>query len=193
MNRTIRYIQTYLLFAFPLVATCMIWTGSVSDSSIIGLIHEFLSWNLMLWFAVLTFFLVLIVVVPKAREHTLRRLANVKERDEREEFITGKAARVTYIATLSLMIFLFFCSVFSVSLVKFPENKTINGKHYALNFSLGYGIFEDSNMKKSEEKNRVFDSKYYSLSTPTVILILIFWQLITFTLIAKKEQVKGLK
>jgi MFS family permease len=196
MNRTIRYIQTYLLFGFPFVATCMIWGGSVNDSFIAALIHQFLSWNLMLWFAVLTFFLVLLVVAPKTREHTLRRLANIKERDEREEFITGKAARVTYISTLSLMIFLFFCSVFSVSLVKIPENQIIDGNHYKLNFTVGYGFFGESmesNMKKSDEKNKIFDSRYYSPSTPTVIIMLICWQLIAFNLIAKKEQIKGLR
>jgi hypothetical protein len=50
-----------------------------------------------------------------AQETTLRRIANIRDRDEREEFLTGQAARVSYLSTLAAGIFLLFLSAFRFS------------------------------------------------------------------------------
>src|SRR5262245_19232233 len=109
MNKTMRILQNYLIYALPLVITCMIWSTfnqkSKSNFFLVRGLWEILSWNLMAWFAILIVFLALLVIFPAVRERTLKRLANLKERDEREQYITGKASRSAYIATLSLLIF----------------------------------------------------------------------------------------
>src|SRR3990167_10072027 len=110
MNKVSRFIQNYLIFGFPFVLACMIWETIQPDiqferstSLITKALWEILSWNLMLWFGFLILFLIFVVIIPSIRERTLRRLANLQERDEREEYISGKASRVAYISTLSLM------------------------------------------------------------------------------------------
>lgn len=115
MIKFIRCVQNYLLYALPFVLICMAWGTVQTESEIlrdatflIKASWEVLSWNLMLWFAVLIMFLFLLVLIPSAREKTLIRLANLKVRDEREQFITGKAARSAYISSLSLLIVLLF-------------------------------------------------------------------------------------
>lgn len=191
MIKITRYIQTYLIFSLPLVVASMLWNNSSNNNTFLNIIHELLSWNMMLWFLVLTSFLIILVVAPRARELTLRRLANIKERDEREQYITGKASRVTYISTLSLMIFIFFLSIFSVNIHRLPDKQDINGKHHALNISLGFSLLEKSDSKRSQEKTVLFDSKIFSLSKETIIMILIGWQLIMFNWVARKEQMKA--
>lgn len=98
MSKTIRWIQTYLVLGFPFVVGLMVWItiqyekGAFSDRQVVQL-HGFfwnaLSFNLMAWFLILALFLVLLVFSARARELTIKRLANIRERDEREEQITG--------------------------------------------------------------------------------------------------------
>lgn len=193
MNKLTRYIQSYLIIGFPFVLTAMIWDNSIEGNRFVGIIQGLLSWQLMLWFSVLIVFLILLVIIPNARELTLRRLANIKERDEREEYITGKASRVTYISMLSILILLFFSSIFSVNVKKLSDNQTFHGKRWIASISLGFHLFDDRKRKSTEEGLILFDSKNMSLSKSSILLILIGWQLIMFNCVARKEQIKGIK
>lgn len=121
MNKLIRFIQNYLIIALPFVIACMIWSTVSPEeqflaeaSTLTTMIWNALSINLMGWFAILVLFLTLSVIAPSIREKTLRRLANLKERDEREQYITGQASRAAYISTLSLTLFFLFFSIFSL-------------------------------------------------------------------------------
>lgn len=192
MNKVTRYVQSYLLLGLPLVIISINWTNRDSGSTLLNALQEILNWNLMFWFLTLTLFLIFLVLAPKARELTLLRLANIKERDEREEIITGKAARVTYISTLSLLIFLFFSSIFSVYLVKLPDTKTIHGKHHALGLGLDYHLFEQPKVQQDLETKYLFNSKMFAFSKSTILIILIFWQLIIFNWVARREQIKSI-
>lgn len=203
MNKIIRYIQTYLIIGFPFVITCMLWQilgGTqkeiVKDASLITrVLWDMLGWNIMLWFAMLIVFLFLLVAIPSAREKTLRRLANLKERDEREEYITGKASRAAYIATLSLMIFFLFFSMFSFNVYSIPQDQAINGKRTAVGISFGYSLLNKPDVENTPtpKQEMLFSSKNVSLSTSSIIFILLSWQLLIFNLAARKEQMKGLQ
>lgn len=199
MNKSIRLIQSYLIVALPFVVACMIW-GTISPESMILKDATFLtkaawnvlSWNLMLWFAVLISFLIILVIAPSAREKTLKRLANLKERDEREEYITGKASRATYISTLSLMILFLFFSVFTLNIYRVPESQAINGKRGTVTIGLHFNLLDQSKMEKSPEGEILFESKDIPLSKSAIILIFLTWQLLSFNLTARKEQLRDL-
>ncbi len=191
MNKIVRYIQSYLIFGFPFMIAGIFWNNSTQKHFFIQLIQEIVSLNLILWFTALTFFLILLVLAPTARELTLRRLANIQERDEREEYITGKASRVTYISTLSLLILLFFNSIISLNITKLPDNQAINGKQHALNLNLGFNLLEKQAEKsKPQEAFILFNSTDISLSKPLTLLILIGWQLIVFNYISRREKIR---
>src|SRR5688572_13049051 len=138
--RKIRYLQSYLVFALPFVLLTMLWSHFQSEPTILQsgsgftrVMWEIFSWNLMLWFVLLFVFLLSLIFYPAARESTLKRLANIKERDERESLITGRAARKTYLSTLSLLIFLFFISTLNVDIKRVPEAQAVNGKTGVVN------------------------------------------------------------
>ena len=148
MKKCILWMQNYLLYASPLVLICIawstVWSGDVlvDASPLAKMAWEVLSWNLMLWFAVLILFLIFLVVVPDAREKTLARLANLKERDEREQFITGKAARTPYISTLSVMMLLLFISIFSLNIYRVSKQNTTDGKTGRVTIALSFALLD---------------------------------------------------
>lgn len=198
MIKVIRFIQNYLVFALPFVIGCAVWSSVRSENEILGnasvatkVLWEVLSWNLMLWFATLISFLILLVVLPDARERTLKRLANLKERDEREEYITGKASRAAYISTLSLMIFLLFISIFSLNITRVPESEAIDGKTKKLSIGLQFNLTDSPRTQTNQTGQVLFESKDIPLSKTAILFVLLGWQLVAFNLTARKEQLKN--
>lgn len=194
MNKVVRIIQNYLACALPFVIACAVWSSLRSEGDILGSasvftkgLWELLSWNLMLWFAALISFLILLVALPEARERTLKRLAGVKERDEREEYITGKASRAAYIATLSLLILLLFLSVFSLNITRAPENEAIDGKTKRLSIGLQFNMTDIPKSQTNQSGQVLFESKDLPLSKTAILFVLLSWQLVTFNLTARKE------
>jgi hypothetical protein len=194
MIKLICGFQNYLLFTLPLVIICMLW-GTFSpeqhilqDANIITKVSwELLSWNLMAWFTVLISFLVILVTVSSAREVTLKRLANVKDRDEREQHITGEASRVAYISSLSLLILFLFLSIFNLNIYRAPQSEAINGKTGTVNIGLHFDLLDRPNVVKTSPVGEIlFESKDIPLSKTGIILILLGWQLLAFYLSARK-------
>lgn len=193
MNKVFRCIQYYLIIGFPFVIACMIWHAlqpTINTES--NWLWDLLGFNIIAWFSILIVFLISLVLVPSIREKTLTRLANLNERDEREQYITGKAARSTYISTLSLIIALLFFSLFSFKLVKFPTGQEINGHGMQASINIGLQLFNQSQITSTNtsptQENVLIDTKEISLSASSVLLILLGWQLLAFHLAAKKEQ-----
>lgn len=194
MTKFIRCIQNYLLYSLPLVLICMAWGTFHPESEILKgaslftkALWEILSWNLMLWFAVLVLFLILLVIIPDVRERTLIRLANIKERDEREQYITGKASRTAFISTLSLLILLLFFSIFSLNIYKVPESKAINGKRGTVAIGLQFNLLEKARVETNSAGQVLFESKDIPFSKSAILLGLIIWQLVVFNISARRE------
>lgn len=193
MNRLIRFIHVYLLVGLPFVIACMIWSGSRSQADVLQNASlfaktswEILSWNLMIWFSVLIIFLAMLVVIPSVRENTLRRLANLKERDEREEYITGRASRAAYISTLSLIIFFLFFSLCSISVYRVPKD-TMHKENITVNIHMGFSLWEGSKPENNPEGKVLFASKDIMPSSSTILIILLAWQFLIFNYTARKE------
>lgn len=193
VNKTIKSIQNYLLIGLPFVIVSMIWSSTLSEKAILNnasiftkILWEVLSWNLMLWFLVLVIFLFMLVLVPSARESTLQRLANLKERDEREQFITGRASRTAYISTLSLMILFLFLSIFTINVHRVPVSEAINGKTGTVSIGINFDLLDDAT-KAAPSSEVLFESKDIPFSKSAIILIFIVWQLISFNVTARKE------
>ena len=143
--------------------------------------------NLIVWFSVLILFLVAMVFSPAIREGTLKRLANLRERDEREQFIVGKAARATYISTLGVMILLLFLSIFTVNVTRAPEDQAINGKRGTLTIGLNFQFFDTAKVETAPNGEVLFESNDLPLSKAALVLTLMLWQLAAFNLTARRE------
>ena len=118
MSRTMTAIKCYLVFGLPFIVLAFHWYGSPKDSSLVHIIHVLLVLNVFVWTMCLISF-----VTRCAVKLTLNRFANIKERDEREQYITGRAARVTYLSSLAIMVILFFNNMVTISFVKWPNEQ----------------------------------------------------------------------
>ena len=192
MNKLCGNLKNYLVYGAIPVLALIVWSiflrHDIAQSNVaVRALHEILSYNLMIWFVALIGYMVSLIVIPNFRENTLRYLANLKERDEREEYITAKAARSAYIATLSLTLFFLFFSLFSFHYSTLTK-VTPNQPGHSVTVSFGYKIFAESQTTQPAVQgvSPVFDSTSYALSGSTLLILLLVWQLLMFNLSARR-------
>lgn len=191
MNKFVRAIQNYLFFSFPFVISLMIW-GSIQtqredNPQVAKILWEIMAWNLMTWFVIFIGFLVSMLFVPSIRMNSLKRLANLQDRDERELKITGYAATASYISSLSLLIFLLFFSMFTFHVSRTPEVEAKDGKTKDLSINLTFDLFDEGRVESSLAGDIIAESKQIPLSKTALLLIILVWQIGSFTLYARSE------
>jgi hypothetical protein len=124
-----------------------------------------------------------LIISEPFRDHILARLTFIRERDEREAILTGKATRTTFLTSLAILIFLFFLSCFQVSVGKLSPEKAVDGKHHYISLGIGFKLLDShtSGMTKDTTENEdIFSYTCLPLSSTTLILILILWQIISY-------------
>jgi len=195
MIRLSKFIQNYLLWAFPFVAVCATWgtlvgkepTQDPNLSGFMAFMWEVLSYNLMFWFAMLMFFFLLLVIHSGVREQTLKRISNIKDRDEREEQITGRASKRAYISTFAFLIMLLFLSVFDVKISQIPTEEQVAGKTRTLSIGMGFEIFDKPEIKSSADGHVIFEAKDIPLSKSSIILLVLGWLIVSYNLNVRRE------
>ncbi len=198
MKKLLPWTQNYLLLAAPFVITIMIW-GTIQPEDEIAksnfwlsrILWEVLAWHLMFWFTTLFLFLLSLLVVPKASEKTLTQLAQIKERDEREEFITGRAAKTAFVSGLALLLFLLFISMLSLQITQLPKEQAIYGKTGTLNLGMHFNLIDQPKVEAPLAGKIVFETRDIPISKSGIILAVLVWQLLAFHLRAKKENAAG--
>lgn len=196
MDKLIRYLQNYLIYGFLFLGILILWQllqyhYDFASEGFPRHLYNILSFNFPLWFLALMVYLLLLVFVPSVRDKKLRRLANLQERDEREAYIAGKAARTAYMATFSLLLVTFIFSLLNLFVMHAPSPKT--GKPvYTFGLGIHYQVFSKPQLKTHNntdlEKFILFDSHNYALSNSTLILFLLVWQVVAFNLTTRKER-----
>ncbi len=134
------------------------------------------------------YFSIRLIVSGPFRDRTLARLACMRERDEREAMITGRATKFAFLSSLAILILLFCLSCFHVSVYRVPPEKAVGGKTGVVALGAGFDFFEHSGTDKAVDSGRknLFVYEGLPLSTPVVILILIMWQVVAFNYSARR-------
>jgi len=192
MKKFISWIQKYLVVASPVVLTMVVWSFFQSDSEIRAMnvplitgLWEVMSWSLILWFACFVTFMVLLVFRKETQEATVKLIAGMKERDEREEVIMGLAARRSFVATTALTLFLLFASCLTLSVARLPD-QTIDGKKSSL--SIGFHFSgSDTGSHPSSDGKVTFEHHDLPISKTGILLMVLVWQLCSFRMSARKE------
>lgn len=116
----------------------------------------------------------------------MARLAGIKERDEREVVVAGNAAKYSFLSTFALLLFMLVFSITTFNLEKKVVPTT--GKNGAFSIGFGMKVFDETayihEVKDGVEK---YDYKSLPLSKPFMILILMFWQIGSYHLMARRE------
>lgn len=185
-----RWIRKYLVYVAPVVLLTILWGGFqpdiANDSTTLGTLYDIASWALVLWFALLFFFSVLLAFRRETQEATVKYLAGIKERDERELAVMGAAARRTFTATTGLLVFLLFLSTMTVHIARRPNSQVTDGKHHTL--SLGFGFSPTSHERAhNADGSIIFEHYDLPLSKSALLMMILIWHVGSFRLRAKRE------
>jgi len=148
-----------------------------------NLLNSFAGFVFALWMTLSLYLSFRLIISGPFRDQVMARLTFIRERDEREAILTGKAARTTFLTSLAILIFLFCLSCFQVSVYRLPPEKAVNGKTGIVSLGIGFNLLEHSKQDKPKEiieKKDIFSYTGLPLSSTTVILILIIWQIISY-------------
>ncbi|MDB9822669.1 hypothetical protein OAC89_03120 [Deltaproteobacteria bacterium] len=136
-----------------------------------------------IWMTLSLYLSVRLMLSGPFRDQVITRITFIRERDEREAILTGKATRTTFMTSLAILIFLFFLSCFQVSIYRVPPEKAVDGKTGMVSLGLGFNLLEQSGQDTPEdtiEKEDIFSYTGLPVSSTTLILMLILWQIISY-------------
>lgn len=136
------------------------------------------------WMFLSIFLSIRLMVSGAFRDHVLARLTFIRERDEREVILTGKATKTTFLTSLAILIFLFCLSCFQVSIYRVPPEKAIDGKTGVVSLGLTCNLLETSKSAGAEDavlrSRDIFSYTGLPVSSTALILGLIIWQIFSY-------------
>jgi hypothetical protein len=143
-------------------------------------LNSFSGFVIAAWMA-LTFYLSLrLMVSGHLRSQVIARITFMRERDEREAFLTGRATKATFLTSLAILIFLFWMACFQISFYRVPPDKAIDGKTGRVSLGIGFCLLESAERERHADaiqKEYIFNYKGLPLSSQTIILLMILWQI----------------
>lgn len=178
-------IHQLLFWGFPNGVAVMIWGHFQAEAEVRALssplwlpLWHAMSWGLVLWFGVLFVFMLLLVFRKETQEATIRRVAGITERDEREEWITGMAARRSFVSSASFLIFLLFFSCLQLKWAKNPDQSLSPAKS-ALTIGFGMGSTEPGQTQLGDG-TVIHEYSGIPGSKSSLILLVLVWQVVAF-------------
>ena len=158
--------------------------GVVNHANIyLKLLNSFSGLVFALWMTLSLYLSVRLMVSGPFRDQVISRLTFIRDRDEREALLTGKATRTSFLTSLAILIFLFCLSCFQVSIYRLPPEKAVDGKTGIASLGLAFNLLEQSKQDASSEtieRKDIFSYTGLPVSSTAVILMLIVWQIISY-------------
>ncbi len=154
--------------------------NAVHPSAGAKMLNAFSGLVFAVWLVLCLYVCVRLLVSEQFRDKVLAKLTFMKERDEREVVLTGRAARTTFLTSLAILIFLLFLSCFQVSLYRVPPEKAVDGKTGMATISFTVKLLEDTqrnNENGTSQNYNLFSYVGLPLTGTAVILLLIVWQI----------------
>lgn len=190
MKRFDSILQKTFLFGLPIVIGLAFFAAAYNAGKIDHSMQLFVQfYNLcgfvfVLWM-ILTLSLVFrLVVSADFRESVLMRITFIRERDEREEMLTGQAAKTTFLLSIAVLLFFLCLSCFQISVYRVPIEKAVNGKTGVLSLGIGFEMFDQQDGSKTGvvKQEDILSYTALPLTNTAVILFLIIWQVMMFNL-----------
>jgi len=189
MKRLDSLLLKVFLYGLPLVVALAVLLypyrlGIVTHAAgYVKLLYNIAGFIFAFWMMLSIYLSVRLMVSGWLRDKALAKLTFMRERDEREVVLTGKATKTTFLTSLAILIFLFCLSCFQVSIYRVPPEKAVNGKTVVVSLDLGFNLLERSGQAKPDDAIQKKDILSYTslpVSSTTVILVLILWQIISY-------------
>lgn len=177
------------LYGLPIIVILAIFSYSCdfrtidSASTYIRLLYNFAGIMFASWMLLSIYLGVRLIFSGTFREKVLTKLAFIKESDEREVTLTGKAAKTTMLTTIAILIFLFCLSCFQISVYRLPPEQAIDGKSKVISLDLKFELLErlpEDASKEYIQKQTILAYTGLPISSSSIILGLIIWQIIAY-------------
>lgn len=178
------------LYGLPIVILLAIffyyYTGnenSASANSFLYQLYNLAGFMFGLWMLLSIYLGIRLMISGEFRESVLSKLTLIKERDEREVMLSGKAAKTTMLTTMAILIFFFCLSCFQVSVYNLPPEKAIDGKSKVVTLGLTFSLMEQNPVEYSKEvvqKQSIINYSGLPVSRSAIIFALILWQIIAY-------------
>lgn len=142
------------------------------------LLYNFSGLIFAVWMMLTIYLSVRLMISEPFRDTVLSKLTFLKERDEREVILTGKATKTVFLTSLAVLIFLLFLSCFQVSIYRVPPEKAVDGKTGFVSLGVGFDLLEKS--KVTRQERNIFSYTGLPVSNTALILGLIILQIATY-------------
>lgn len=195
MKRLDSMLLKVFLYGLPVVAVLAIFSyfysaGVVNhDTGYARLLNSFGGLVFAMWMTLSIYLSARLMVSGPFRDQVITRITFIRERDEREVILTGKATKTTFLTSLAILIFLFCLSCFQVSVYRVPIEKAIDGKTGIVSLGLGFNLLEQGKQDRPEnaiQRENIFSYRGLPVSSATIILLLIIWQIISYNYLIRR-------
>jgi hypothetical protein len=189
MKKIDSFLLKIFIYGLPLIILLAIFSYSynfeanASSGSYLEMIYDFAGIMFGSWMLLSIYLAVRLIFSGAFREKVLTRLTFIKERDEREVMLTGKAAKTTMLTTIAILIFLFCLSCFQISVYSIPPEQALDGKSRVISLGLNFEFLESLPKDESSEVMQQQNILAYTglpVSSSALILGLIMWQILAY-------------
>jgi hypothetical protein len=193
MKKLDGWMLTIFSYGFPIIV-CIVLLMSFQDpeefSRTHAVINSVIGYLLMGWLACSLYIGIRLVSSEDFRERTLTKLAMMKEDDEREEVLTGKATRTVFLANLGILLFALLLSVVTIKLEKIPPEKVVKEEH-VISIGLSFGNATRSapaivDGVAKVDKNVLIVYRGFSISMSALIIFAILWQITVYNVAMRR-------
>jgi hypothetical protein len=195
MRAANRIILYYFVFALPVLFVMLIvWPGFERTELATG--SEFLKWGntvtgllIAVWMISALYIAFSLVLSRRFREQLLKRFVRMRERDEREEMIVGKAAKNVFLFNLALLILLLILNLIQVQVTRLAPEHMIDGKGHNVSLGLNASPIERSSQDRSMTvwgDDKVVFKYDFPVTASGVLMILIAINIGAFCIYARR-------
>jgi hypothetical protein len=177
------------LYGLPLFVVVAVFAYCYSEGIVdrgvgsMRFLNNFAGFVITAWMTLTLYLSVRLMVSGPLRDQVIARITFMRERDERESLLTGKATKAVFLTSLAILIFLFCLSCFQISVYRVPPDKAVDGKRGFVSLGLGFSLLEsDKQVQRTDaiQKEYIFDYRGLPVSSETIILLLIVWQIVSY-------------
>ena len=191
MNTINKFVIDYLKWASPIAALAALLSAMGKSGSTI--FYDSIGTVTIVWVVFLMYLVFALALQDKLRNRFVRWIAGIKENDERESLIAGKASQKTFIFMTGLIVLLIFLSIIRIEIYQnnfLDANGKKNGE-----IRLGMGIkflqspTEESPTTEIENQRKYFiHYKEFPLAGDGILLVVFFMQIGAFYYFSRKEE-----
>lgn len=195
MKKSDFVLSKIFIYGLPMIICLAFFSASYERASLKGCgnladaLHSLSGLGLGLWMMLTIYLAIRLLISETFREKILTKITFMKERDEREVLLTGKATKATFLITLALLFFLLCLSCFQVSIYRLPPEKAINGKTGVLTLGTNIVLSQRQAMSVSSQEGsqqNIFSYRLFPITTTGVILLLIIWHIFWYNFFIRR-------